>query len=334
MSVLTSLSLLQTAYPQTGNGYATVFIYHRFGDSRYPTTSVSMEDFKREMLYLKKNNYNVISLKALYRLIEEKKPIPPKTVVITIDDGYKTTMKAYRILKEMNFPFTVFLYMEAINRYPDFLTEKEIREMEKSGLAEFENHLYSHPNLAKWRLTLTKTEYIKRLKREKELSEEKFKKLFGRRPEFLAFPYGDYDRISVKFFRENGYKLLMTQDRGNYNGKSTLVPRMAIVGSQSNFEKFVSDLKIEPLPVVKHYPDYGVYEKGTVKPVFYIENPEGYKNCWIYATKIGWIKGIKKENRVESSISLPVKSHTTRIGIRCWDTETRRKAEYFFLILH
>ena len=326
--------MLQTVWAQSSNGYATVFIYHRFGDQRYPTTSVSIKDFKREMLYLKKNNYNVISLRELYKLVEENRPIPPKTVVITIDDGYKTTMKAYRILKKMNFPFTVFLYMEAINRYPDFLTEKQIREMEKSGLADFENHLYSHPNLAKWRLTLSKAEYIKRLKREKELSERKFLKLFGRKPEFLAFPYGDYDKINVKFFKESGYKLLLTQNRGTYSGRGVLIPRMAVVGSQSSFRKFVSDLKIEPLPVIKHYPDYGVYKKDTIKPVFYIENPEKYKNCWIYATENGWIRGIKKGDRVKSSTSVTLKKLTTRVGIRCWDKETHKKAEYFFLIIH
>jgi len=326
--------LLQTSAAQNSSGYATVFIFHRFGDSRYPTTSVSMEDFKREMFYLKENGYNVISLKKLYQIIKEKKPIPPKTVVITIDDGYKTTMKAFEILKKLNFPFTVFLYMEAIDRYPDFLTKAQIEKMESSGLADFENHLYSHPNLAKWRLTLTKEEYLRKLNREKELSERKFENLFGRKPEFLAFPYGNYDKISVKFFKDSGYKLLMTQDRGTYSGKGILVPRMAIVGSQSSFKKFVSDLKIEPLPVVKHDPNYGVYPKDTVKPVFYIENPEKYKNCWIYVTKNGWVKGIKKENRVESSTSLKIRNSATRVGIRCWNTETKRKAEFFFLLLH
>lgn len=326
--------MLQTSVAQDSNGYATVFIFHRFGDNRYPTTSVSMEDFRREMFYLKKNRYNVISLKKLYQLIEKKKPIPPKTVVITIDDGYKTTMKAYRILKEMNFPFTVFLYMEAVDSYPDFLTKEQIKELESSGFVDFENHLYSHPNLAKWRLKLTKKEYIEKLTKEKELSERKFEKLFGRKPEFLAFPYGNYDKISVKFFKDSGYKLLMTQDRGNYNGKGILVPRMAVVGSQSSFRKFVSDLNIEPLPVVKHEPDYGVYLKDTVKPVFYIENPEKYKNCWIYTTKNGWVKGIKKGNRVESSSQFRIKNSATRIGIKCWNTETKRKAEFFFLLLH
>ena len=286
------------------------------------------------MLYLKENNYNVINLKELYRLIEEKKPIPPKTVVITIDDGYKTTMKAYRILKKMNFPFTVFLYMEAVGRYPDFLTEEQMREMERSGLVDFENHLYSHPDLAKWRLNLSEEEYLRKLRKEKELSEKRFKELFGRKPKFLAFPYGNYDRMSVKFFKENGYKLLMTQDRGSYAGKRILIPRMAVVGSQSGFKRFISDLKVEPLPVIKHTPDYGVYSRNRVKPVFYIENPENYRNCWIYATKNGWVKGIKTGNRVESSVSIPIKSHTTRIGIKCLNAETGRKAEYFFLILH
>ncbi len=286
------------------------------------------------MLYLKKNKYNVISLKELYRLVKEKKPIPPKTVVITIDDGYRTTVKAYRVLKELGFPFTVFLYMEAVGRYPDFLTINQIREMEKSGLVDFENHLYSHPHLALWRVKLPEEEYLKRLKREKELSEKRFQEIFGRKPEFLAFPYGEYDRISVKFFKEDGYKLLLTQDRGSYAGKRILVPRMAVVGSQSGFRKFVSDLKVEPLPVKKHYPNYGLYSGKTVKPVFFIENPEKYRNCWIYATKNGWVKGIKTGNRVESPTNLPIKSHTTRIGVKCWDTRTKKKSEYFFLIIH
>ena len=286
------------------------------------------------MLYLKRNKYNVISLKELYRLVKEKKPIPPKTVVITIDDGYRTTVKAYRVLKELGFPFTVFLYMEAVGRYPDFLTIKQIREMEKSGLVDFENHLYSHPNLALWRVKLPEEEYLKRLKREKELSEKRFQKIFGRKPEFLAFPYGDYDRISVKFFKESGYKLLLTQDRGSYAGKRILVPRMAVVGSQSGFRKFVSDLKVEPLPVKKHYPNYGLYSGKTVKPVFFIENPEKYRNCWIYATKNGWVKGIKTGNRVESSTPITLKKLTTRVGIRCRDKKTHKKAEYFFLIIH
>ena len=312
------------------DNYATVFIYHRFGDERYPTTSVSLEDFKKQLEYLKNNGYRVVKLSELYKMAQEKK-IPPKTVAITVDDGYRTTYKAFKLLKEFNFPFTLFLYMEAVGRYPDFLTEEQLREMEESGLVEFENHLYSHPRLARLRIKLTEKEYLKVLKREAELSEKRFLKLFGRKPRFLAFPYGDYDRISVEFFKKRGYKLLLTQDRGNWDGKRVLVPRMAVVGSQSSFKRFVADLKVEPLPIKKHEPPIGLYKKPTVRPVFGVE--ERFKNCWVYLTEIGWVKGVKEGIRVTAQRELPLKKPSTRVGIRCRDGETKRKAEFFYLII-
>jgi len=325
-----NLSWLQTACSQSG--YATVLIFHRFGDSRYPSTSVSLKDFEREMLYLKEHRYNVVSLRELYELSRRGK-IPPKTVVITIDDGYKTTKEAFRILKRLGFPFTVFLYMEAVGSYPDFLTKEDLVEMEKSGIVDFENHLYSHPNLAKWRIKLTKEEYLKRLEREKELSEKKFQEIFHRKPEFLAFPYGDYDKVSVEFFKKSGYKLLLTQDRGSFDGKSVLVPRMAVVGSQSGFRSFLRDLEVEPLPVVKHFPDFGLQNQTSFRPTFVIENPESYENCWIYATKNGWVKAEKRGSLIEASSKITLKRYATRVGIRCVDKKTNRKAEFFYLVL-
>ncbi|ADU96695.1 polysaccharide deacetylase [Thermovibrio ammonificans HB-1] len=315
------------------DNYATVFIYHRFGDPRYPTTSVSMEDFERELRYLKKYNYNTITVAELYKIVSSGRPIPPKTVVITIDDGYRTTYKAFKLLKKYRIPATVFLYMEAVGRYPDFLTEKQIEEMKRSGLIEFENHLYSHPNLGLLRLKLPKEEYLRVLRREERLSRQRFKKLIGREPRFLAFPYGDYDRLSVEFFLEKGYKLLFTQDRGSYGGRGKLVPRMAIVGSQSGFRKFVRDLEIEPLPVEKAEPGYGVLKENPVRLSFWVKNPEKFKRCSIYASGLGWMGAERKGNRVETAKAVTLVKRKTRVGLRCWNAETGRKAEYFYLVL-
>jgi len=332
---LTLLALL--SLPQTSQGednYATVFIYHRFGDKRYPSTSVSLEEFKKQLTYLKKHGYRAITVRELYRIVKEGKEIPPKTVLITIDDGYKTTFKAFKLLKEFNFPFTVFLYMEAVGRYPDFLTLKQIREMEKSGLVEFENHLYSHPRLAKYRVKLSKKEYLKFLEREAELSEKKFKEIFKRKPQFLAFPYGEYDRLSVKFFKNRGYKLLFTQDRGSYSGSGILVPRMAVVGSWASFKKFVRDLKVRPLPVVEHKPPYGVIRENSVLPEFKVEGIEKYDNCSVYATKNGWVKAEEnKEGEVKAVRPISIKTLSTRIGIRCYEKKGRGKAEFFYLVI-
>jgi len=46
----------------TVSGNVTIFIYHRFGDSRYPTTNVGVDRFREQMAYLKDHDYQVIPI--------------------------------------------------------------------------------------------------------------------------------------------------------------------------------------------------------------------------------------------------------------------------------
>ncbi|MFP3983072.1 MAG: hypothetical protein ACLFV2_05200 [Desulfurivibrionaceae bacterium] len=74
--------------PGTGT---TVLIYHRFGEDKYPTTNVSVEKFKQQMAWLKANDYKVIPLSRLVKSLHQGEKLPEKSVVITIDDGYRST---------------------------------------------------------------------------------------------------------------------------------------------------------------------------------------------------------------------------------------------------
>jgi peptidoglycan/xylan/chitin deacetylase (PgdA/CDA1 family) len=326
--------MITVSFQSSAKGdYATVFVYHRFGDNRYPSTSVSLEDFEKELRFLKENKYNVISIGELYKIVRKGEKIPPKTVVITIDDGYRTTMKAFELLKKYNFPFTIFLYMEAIGRYPDFLTLKQIEEIKKYPKASFGNHLYSHKELAKLRTTLSEKEYLSFLEKELRLSEERFSKIIGENPKFLAFPYGSYDRISVSFFKKRGYKFLLTQDRGSYNGKGYLIPRMAVVGKLSGFKRFKSYLKIEPLSIKESYPSYGLLKENPTPIVFKLNNGKNYKNCSIYVSGYGWLKTKRKGDTVESLERVKFEKLKTRIGIRCFNKKTGKIAEKFLLVI-
>ncbi len=99
-------------------GDATIFIYHHFGDDRYPSTNVGMDQFRDQMAYLAANQYNVIPLAELVAMLQEQRPLPPKTVIITVDDGYRTTYsEAWPVLKQHGFPFTVFLYLEGLWKF-------------------------------------------------------------------------------------------------------------------------------------------------------------------------------------------------------------------------
>ena len=51
----------------------------------------------------------------LARFLAGKEALPTKTVVITIDDGYRATYEiAFPILRKHGFPATVFLYSDFV----------------------------------------------------------------------------------------------------------------------------------------------------------------------------------------------------------------------------
>lgn len=310
-------------------GHATILLYHRFGDDRYPTTSVSMEDFEKQMRYLKENGYRVIPMSELVSLLEEGRPIPPKTVVIAIDDGYKTTMKAYRVLKRYGFPFVVFLYMEAVGRYPDFLTIAQIREMERSGLAEFENHSYAHKPFGLMKST---DAFLKDL----EKSEKRFQEIFGRKPSMYALPFGYYNKEVLLILKKRGYRAVFTQDPGNVGSDTDLIriPRQAIVGSWSTLPNFKKKLIREPLPVEEILPGFGFLRDNPPKLIgARIGNSEGYKKCRIYITELGWKVAEREEDLVYRDKLPKLKRRWNRVGVKCFNEKNKVWAESFWMII-
>ncbi len=289
------------------------------------------------MRYLKENNYNVISIDKLVYYLKNKKEIPEKTVVITIDDGYKSTMKAFKILKKYNYPFTLFLYMEAVGRYPDFLTLEQINELKKYPKVTFGNHSYAHLKFAKYPLNGDLNSYRILLKDDLVISEERFKLIFGYKPKYYAFPYGEYNEIYIDVLKKAGYEALFTQDPTSV-GKFTdrfLIPRQPIVGHWGTLKHFEKILKIEPLHVLWHYPKIGFLEKN---PPDYIkarvENLDKYTNCGIYVSELGWIKAKRKKDYLFVENIPKLKRWKNRIGITCFHKETKRTASYFYMIIN
>src|SRR4051812_25197353 len=85
------------------DGYQTVPIlcYHQFTAGRSADLMVMPRDsFAQQMAYLRDNDYHVISLADLRGFLAGSTPIPPRSVVLTIDDGFRSAYEiAYPILK-------------------------------------------------------------------------------------------------------------------------------------------------------------------------------------------------------------------------------------------
>ena len=316
-------------------GYATVLIYHRFDEDKYPTTSVSTEIFERQMRYLKENGYKVIPLKQLIYYLENKKEIPPRTVVITIDDGYRSTMKAYRILKKYGFPFTVFLGMEGIDRYPAFLTREELEILKKDKLVSFGNHSYSHARFARLMTKMSPEEYEEFIRKDTQKAERKLKKLLGYIPKVYAYPYGEYTKPYIKVLKSMGYKAMLSQDPQNVdkNIPLYLIQRQAIVGSWANMKHFRLVLNTEVLPVISHKPDIGYLPENPPEIIqVKIKNPRIYKNCQIYLTEIGWKRAKRKDDILYIDRIQKLRKWKNRIGVKCFNSKTGKRATFFWSV--
>ena len=76
----------QTTEPERDS--ATVIMYHRFGEGRYPSTNISMEQFEDHLALLTNGDYTVLPLPEIVDKLRSGQLLPDRTVAITIDDAY------------------------------------------------------------------------------------------------------------------------------------------------------------------------------------------------------------------------------------------------------
>jgi len=191
-----------------------VLSYHQFSRTRKNKMTVTAADFEAQMRYLKANGYRVISLDQLFDFLDFRIQIPQKSVVITIDDGWRSTYDiAYPILKQYGFPATLFVYTNLITGSPKTLSWDLAREMAQNGI-EMQCHTVTHRDLTKMNDQESFAEYFDALNRELTASTKILEEKMGIRPNYLAYPYGETNRLVIALLKKHGYRGAFTVKRG------------------------------------------------------------------------------------------------------------------------
>ncbi len=170
---------------------------------------VTPDNFRRQMRFLKEHHYNVVSLEAAADFIKNKKRPPARAIAITFDDGFKDNYTyVLPILKEYNFPATIFIVVNEVGLPPENrLSWDEIHTMQESGLVTFGSHTVSHPNLK----GVTSPEVIKNeIQGSKNILEEKL----GRKVETFSYPAGRFTKSARQAVIDAGYKLAVVTSPG------------------------------------------------------------------------------------------------------------------------
>lgn len=256
---------------------AHIFVYHRFDDSRYPTTNTSTKALIKDFEFFKTHGYKVIPLDTLIQTIKEGKVVPDNWIVLTIDDSYKSFYKnGLPIFKKYGYPFSLFVFVEGTARgFHDFCTWDELKEIEKYGSLEF--HSYGHKHLTK----LTNEEILKDYDKGMGL----MKKHLGITPKYFSYPYGEYDIRIKKLTKKYGFEGIINQNMGAVNEKSDVfdLDRTALVG-KSNLQRplkysYLDAFWSEPTT----YPANDILHLITVNT-----RQKDAKNAQVYISGYGW----------------------------------------------
>lgn len=188
------------------NNYVPVLMYHSIDYEKGNELRVPKELFKKHMKYLKDNGYTTITMNEFYKFINDNKPVPRKSVVITFDDGYKDNyVNAYPILKEFGFKATIFVITSNIDKEKRCLSSAEIKEMNENGI-DIESHTVNHDKLAK----LSYDKQMQTLK----ASKDSLEKILNKKEEYIAYPYGSWNENTINAVKSSGYKLAFVTESG------------------------------------------------------------------------------------------------------------------------
>lgn len=226
--------------------YPRILMYHMVRDpipgKKFNSLRVSPEAFERQVKYLRDNGWHSLTMSEA---VDQRGHLPPKSVVITFDDGYRDNLtNALPILQRYNFKATVYLvndrhdrdwsgYRKAKNEGAGLkdepkLSDDEVRQLITSGLVEIGAHTLTHANLA----NLDENDSLKEICGSKELIETDFHLSCLS----FAYPFGLYKTADKAYAAECGYSNAVTVETGIADLRSCdlfEIPRVRVSGKDN-----------------------------------------------------------------------------------------------------
>ncbi len=223
----------------------TILVYH----------DISVDNARVHFTYLKQK-YNIISLQDFIQTYKKNKvkDLPKKSLIITLDDGYKGNYALLPLIKELNIPITISICSHIIgtNRHYWFkhkvkgVSIEELKKMankdrldvlkkvgfeqesafedrmglsyteieEMSEYVDFQSHSMYHPCLP----------YCTKEESDFEIANSKvfLEQLFKFKINTFSFPNGDYSNREIESLKEHGYDAGITCDLWFNNQKTNI----------------------------------------------------------------------------------------------------------------
>lgn len=242
-----------------------------------------------QLAWLRESGYQAVSVDQILAARNGGAPLPPRAVLLTFDDGYRSFItRVFPVLKAYQWPFVIAPVGQWLDTPADqpvdfgglpspremFMTWDDVREMARSPLVEVGAHtdglhhgVTANPqgNQQPAATTLiydakagryeTPAAYEARVGRDVQAINRKVREAAGKPPRVWVWPYGEASGAAMRIVGEQGYSIALTLEDGLASVDRLMsTPRMLVAGDpQTNrFASAVLNVEDRPLKRMAH----------------------------------------------------------------------------------
>jgi peptidoglycan/xylan/chitin deacetylase (PgdA/CDA1 family) len=188
-----------------------VLTYHRVHSyeservKSIPDLTVEPDVFERSIAAIKRRGFHSVTNRQVYDALFKGRSLPPKPVLITVDDGYRDAVTTILpVLRQHGMTATFFVITGRLGG-DEYLTKEDVRGLEAAGM-DIGGHTSSHRDLT----TVPQTE----LRRETAGARRTLARILGHPVYFFAYPFGRHSANVVAAVRRAGYSVAFTTESG------------------------------------------------------------------------------------------------------------------------
>ena len=201
-----------------------IFMYHSLSGAG--GSSISAEAYEADLKYLAENGYSAVTFAQLVDFVYHAKPLPPKPVVLTFDDGYYNNLaQGLPLAIQYSMPMVIAIIgrdteIWSENPSPDLrnghLTWGEISTMLDSGYVEIANHTWDLHKNAHGRKGVQKKvgesveTHQQILKADLGKLQEALAENCGISPVGFVYPFGATCPHALEILKEMGFLITVT----------------------------------------------------------------------------------------------------------------------------
>ena len=242
MGLLCVAAMMAPAHAQSPS--AVVLMYHRFGESTLPSTSIRLDQLENHIAALQSGGQTVVPLDHVVAALRGERDLPDRAVAITVDDAYRSFLtQGWPRFKAAGFPVTLFVATAGVDAgYSDLLTWDEVRALQADGVI-IGAHSHSHGHYPAMSADAVADDLAQ--------AKASFVSELGRIPTLFAFPYGEAGQADLDMVKAAGFTAAFGQHSGAAGplANPLYLPRFSLNESFGNAARFRLIADTLPLPI-------------------------------------------------------------------------------------